>query len=558
MKYLIITIITFGVLYNSEIKAQYWESPKREYRAVWMTTIENLDWPKTKIKFDKDIKRQQDELILILDSLKKYNINTVLLQTRIRGDVIYPSDIEPFSSVFTGVAGKYPGYDPLAFAIEECHKRGMQLHAWLVTLPIGKKLHVKSHEKTSLLYKRPELCKFYKGSWYMEPGEPKTSEYLTALVAEIVKNYNIDGVHLDYIRYPDRPREYNDYTLYRRYGKKNRLADWRRSNITNIVRKIYYRVKEIKPWVKVSCAPLGKHDDLGNYSSKGWNAYNTVFQEAQKWLDEGIMDILFPMMYFSGNDFYPFMLDWQENSYSRHISPGMGVYRLLESEGDWNINEVRRQFFTSRDAGTSGIAMFRTEHLLKNTKGVADFLKIFYRCPAMIPEMTWVEEEKPVAPENFAGIRSNDTLYLCWSSVYSKNNMPAMKYNIYKSDSFPVDVENPNNLIACNIKDTVFAWSDLESDAYWAVTASNAYEMESPPSVWRETVRYSLKYRNSFLLPEEQRWGTRVLIKDVKGDLILSAPYNKDVNVEKLPAGCYRLEIMSREGGILQRDLFTR
>ena len=226
MKHLVITIIGICLLCTSNIKAQYWESPKREYRAVWLTTIENLDWPKTKVKSPADIDKQKNELTALLDSLKAYNINTVLLQTRVRGDVIYPSAIEPFSAVLTGKAGKDPGYDPLAFAIEECHKRNMQLHTWLVTLPLGKAQHMKSLGSMGLSRRKPSLCRLYQGSWYMEPGEPETAEYLTALVAEIVRKYNVDGIHLDYIRYPDRPSKYPDHALHRRYGKGETLADW--------------------------------------------------------------------------------------------------------------------------------------------------------------------------------------------------------------------------------------------------------------------------------------------------------------------------------------------
>ena len=197
MKNLIITIISIGLLYTGGVKAQHFQSPKREYRAVWMTTIENLDWPKTKIKSAGDIAKQKKEFTTLLDSLMAYNINTILLQTRVRGDVIYPSAIEPFSAVLTGKAGKDPGYDPLAFAIEECHKRGMQLHTWLVTLPLGKAQHRRSLKSMGLSKKRPKLCKFYKDSWYMEPGEPETADYLTALIAEIVERYDVDGIHLD-------------------------------------------------------------------------------------------------------------------------------------------------------------------------------------------------------------------------------------------------------------------------------------------------------------------------------------------------------------------------
>ena len=558
MKRLIITIISISLLFAGEIKGQYWDSPKREYRAVWLTTIENLDWPKTKIKSPADIDRQKGEFTALLDSLKSYNINTILLQTRVRGDVIYPSAIEPFSAVLTGKAGKSPGYDPLAFAIEECHKRGMQLHTWLVTLPLGKAQHMRSLGSMGLSRRRPSLCKLYQGSWYMEPGEPETTEYLKSLVAEIVENYNIDGIHLDYIRYPDRPRGYPDHALHRRYGKGSSLADWRRENITHIVREIYGTVKSRKPWVRVSCAPLGKHDDLAGYPSLGWNARRTVFQDAQKWLQEGIMDILFPMMYFSGNNFYPFMLDWQENSAGRHIAPGLGVYRLLAGEGDWEADEITRQFFTSREAKTAGTAIFRVEHLLQNNKGTAEFLKIFNSRPALIPAMTWAGEEAPQAPESMEGVRSAGTLHLCWQQVKAAKGMPATRYNIYSSSSYPVDTEDINNLVAANIKDTLFAWNDLPENRYWAVTAVNAFEMESAPATWHESVPCSRMFRERFSLAEEQSWGTRVLIKDAAGRLLLSSPYNGNINVQGLPPGSYRLEVMSRKGAILERHFFTR
>ena len=557
MKSLIITIISVGLLFADAVYAQYCGTPKREYRAVWMTTIENLDWPKTKIKSPGDIVRQQQELTTLLDSLQKFNINTVLLQTRVRGDVIYPSAIEPFSAVLTGKAGKDPGYDPLAFAIEECHKRNMQLHAWLVTLPLGKVKHVNSLGKMGVSSKRPNLCKLYQGSWYMEPGETQTAEYLTALVAEIVERYNVDGIHLDYIRYPDRPRDYNDHALHKRYGKGQKLADWRRSNITAIVRSIYSKVKSIKPWVRVSCAPLGKHDDLSCYPSRGWNARVTVFQEAQKWLDEGIMDILFPMMYFSGNNFYPFMLDWQENRSGRHSAPGLGVYRLLGSEGDWPLDEVTRQLFTTRAAGASGTALFRVEHLLQNNKGVADFFRAFNSQPALIPSMTWCDAA-PATPKGLNGERMGDTLRLSWQAVEAKSGMPATRYNLYRSAKYPVDTENIDNLIVANLRDTQYLWIDAQADAHWAVTAVDAYEVESEPAEWHQTIVYSKMHRDTFLLPEVQGWGARVLIKDATGRLLLSSPYNEKVNVSGLPSGCYRLEIMSRKGTTLMRHPFVR
>ncbi len=226
------------LLLSTVAMAQNTSSPKYEYRAVWLTAIENLDWPKTLVRTPADTLAQQRELVNILDSLQALNVNTVLLQTRVRGDVIYPSAIEPFSHVLTGISGRNPGYDPLAFAIKECHKRGMQLHAWIVTLPLGKKEHVKRMGARSLTRTHRHLCTLYKDSWYMEPGHPATADYICRMVEEVATNYDIDGIHLDYVRYPDRTAGYPDGKLHRTYGKGLSVADWRRANITNIAKRV--------------------------------------------------------------------------------------------------------------------------------------------------------------------------------------------------------------------------------------------------------------------------------------------------------------------------------
>ena len=164
------------LLFSGTVKAQHPAPPKYEYRAVWLTVIENLDWPKSVACTPQDAENQKRELAAMLDTLQAMKVNTVLLQTRVRGDLIYPSAIEPFSHLFTGVVGQSPGYDPLAFAIEECHKRGMQLHAWIVTMPLGKDEHIALMGNKALPRRRRSLCSHYDGAWYMEPGNPATSD----------------------------------------------------------------------------------------------------------------------------------------------------------------------------------------------------------------------------------------------------------------------------------------------------------------------------------------------------------------------------------------------
>ena len=459
--------------------AQFVQPPKHEYRAVWLTTIKGLDWPK-----EGDMGNtadQQAHLCRILDSLQAININTVLLQTRVRGDVIYPSAIEPFAPVFTGRHGVAPDYDPLTFAVEECHKRGMQLHAWLVTIPLGDVAYVRGHGRQSLPSKYPKQCTKFKGAWYMEPSHPATAEHLSTLVEEIVTRYDVDGIHFDYIRYPEGNRTYPDETIYNRNRRGMSKSDWRRDNITHLMRTLYAKVKSIKPWVCVSAATLGKHDDVARYSSYGWNAYHTVHQEAQDWLREGIADALFPMLYYAGNHFYPFVSDWGEHSYGRHIVAGMGTYQLHPKEKNWDLEEVNRQLHVVRAHPTvAGAAQFRSEFVTDNTKGVYDLLCHLYPYPALVPAMPWVSDTPPSAPAGLKVTVDKEKTVLVW------NKEEGVSYNIYSSNTYPVDITDPMNLYRAYSQDTCYATPtvSLVSPRHYAVTAIDRYGNESEPLQW--------------------------------------------------------------------------
>ena len=203
--------------------------PKHEVRAAWVTAVYGLDWPRTRATTPQTIRKQKEELIDILDKLKAANFNTVLFQTRTRGDVLYPSAIEPFNSILTGKTGGNPGYDPLAFAIEECHKRGMECHAWMVTIPLGNKKHVASLGSQSVTKRMKEICVPYKREYFLNPGHPATKEYLMKLVREVVSGYDVDGVHFDYLRYPENAPLFPDKYDFRRYNKGRTLEQWRRA-----------------------------------------------------------------------------------------------------------------------------------------------------------------------------------------------------------------------------------------------------------------------------------------------------------------------------------------
>ena len=462
--------------------AQFVHPPKCEYRAVWLTTIKGLDWPREEHRGDPVA--QQDHLRTVLDSLQAVHINTVLLQTRVRGDVIYPSSLEPFAPVFTGRHGVAPDYDPLAFAIEECHKRGMQLHAWLVTIPLGDVQYVRGHGKCSLPAMKPNQCTRFKGAWYMEPSHPATAEHLGALVEEVVTRYDVDGIHFDYIRYPEGNATYPDASFYSRNRRGMSKADWRRDNITRLMRTLYGRVKELKPWVCVSAATLGKHDDVARYSSYGWNAYHTVHQEAQEWLREGIADALFPMLYYADNHFYPFVSDWGEHSYGRHVVAGMGTYQLHWEEKNWPLEEVIRQLHVVRaHTSVAGTAQFRSKFVTDNVKGVYDLLQYANPYPALVPSMPWMGATPPSAPAGLQVVTDKYAATLTWEPC------EGVTYNVYSSDTYPVDVTNPANLRETYSRECCYTelTPSLVRPRHYAITAIDRYGNESDPVQWQNT-----------------------------------------------------------------------
>ena len=458
--------------------------PKHEVRAAWITAVYGLDWPRTRATSPERMRKQQDELVEILDKLKAANFNTVLFQTRTRGDVLYQSSIEPYNSILTGKVGGDPGYDPLTFAIEECHKRGMECHAWMVSIPLGNKKHVASLGKESVTKKKAAICVPYKNEYFLNPGHPQTKEYLMSLVREVVKRYDVDGVHFDYLRYPENAPRFPDGYDYKRYAKGRSLAQWRRDNITDIVRYIYKEVKALKPWVKVSTSPVGKYRDTSRYSSRGWNAYHTVYQDVQGWLGEGIQDQIYPMQYFRGNHFYPFALDWKEQSNGRHIIPGLGIYFLDPAEGNWTLDEIERQMHFIRAQKLEGEAHYRVKYLMDNTQGLYDTLeKNFYTAPALQPAMPWIDSVPPTPPTNLRTEQlAEGYLLLRWNPATDNDPQNAPTYVVYGSDTYPVDTDNPKNILAQRVQGTEFIYAPIfpwTTRKYFSVTAVDRCGNES-------------------------------------------------------------------------------
>ena len=513
------------------LKAQ----PKYEVRAVWLTTIGGIDWPKSYAHDGMGIGEQKRQLTNMLDRLKAAGVNTVLIQSRVRATTIYPSELEPWDGCLSGKPGRSPGYDALQFAIDECHRRGMELHAWVVTIPVGK---WNTYGCQQLRKRYPSLIKKIGEEGYMNPELTGTADYLARICEEITRRYDIDGIHLDYIRYPETWR-----------GSKSQRY------ITNIVEAIQRKVKLYKPWVKLSCSPIGKYDDLARYSSRGWNARKQVAQDAQGWLRLGLMDQLYPMMYFQGNNFYPFAIDWQEYNYGRTVVSGLGIYMLHPNERNWPLAEVKRQLNVTRQIGM-GHCYFRAKFLLDNVKGVYNFVSDFDRHPALIPPMTWQQPVAPTPPAVLNVTRTTQGDMLSWSGARDRSDGPYLLYNIYASTEQPVDITNPANLVA-----TRHLWQQLsvrrkpnKAPLYYAVTAVDRYGNESAPVCEPSAnvpafVASSLMPNNGRTLNVSQRDDAEYLaVLTLQGNIVHTCANHPQIDIRNLPNGTYELRSLNHKG----------
>lgn len=523
-------------------------NPKYEVRAVWLTTIGGIDWPHSYAQSERSAEKQKEELRAILDRLQKANINTILLQTRIRATTIYPSQYEPWDGCLSGFPGKSPGYDALQFAIDECHKRGMEVHAWVVTIPVGK---WNSYGCRQLRKRFPRLIKRIDQDGYMDPEATQTGCYLAEMCREIVQRYDVDGIHLDYIRYPE--------TWKFRIGK-----DQARGNITRIVEKIHQAVKKEKPWVKMSCSPIGKFDDLSRYWSHGWNAYTKVAQDAQAWLKDGLMDELFPMMYFRGDQFFPFAIDWKEHSYGKIIAPGLGIYFLDPKEGKWNISDITSELYHLRNIG-EGHAFFRNKFLLDNHQGVYDFVTAhFNRYPALVPPMTWESNKRPQQPVTLCIEENEGTTTLRWDNSLQYEDGTAIKTpsiynNVYASKEYPVDVHDARNLILTRTTRRQLTTRTGNTPTYYAVTTTDGFGNESrakqlsQTAVMKTTKRYGKACRltttgESIILPSSihETDCQYIIVKNMQEQAVyITKPQNREINIKKIKDGIYTLNCVN-------------
>lgn len=398
-------------------------SVAREFRGVWVASVANIDWPS---KPGLTTQQQQLELLEILDRAAALRLNAVVFQVRPAADALYDSPLEPWSEYLTGKMGQAPSpyYDPLAFAVTEAHRRGLELHAWFNPYRARDENSRSAASPTHISRARPELVKRYGGFLWMDPGEAAVQQRSLDVILDVVRRYDVDGVHIDdyfypyrvpgkdgrgYLQFPDDA----SWARYQRSGGKLSRDDWRRDNVDRFVERLYTSVKKEKPWVKFGISPFGIWRPGSPESVRGLDAYTELYADSRKWIRNGWMDYLAPQLYWpvsAAQQSYPVLLRWwvEQNVHQRHIWPGNFTSRVGDRrQPAWTPAELLRQVSITRaEPGAGGNIHFSMKALLGNLGRIVEPLRReAYSEPALVPASPWLEK----APAPRADVRLTGT-----------------------------------------------------------------------------------------------------------------------------------------------------
>ncbi|HEV2296821.1 MAG TPA: family 10 glycosylhydrolase [Tepidisphaeraceae bacterium] len=397
---------------------------QREFRAAWVATVGNIDWPS---KRGLSAEEQQREAITMLDKAKEAGLNAIVFQIRTSADALYKSDLEPWSEFLTGEQGKDPGYDPLQFWIDESHKRGLELHAWFNPFRAmyggGKK---EARSKDHIWNTNPQVVKEYGNMLWMDPGEPLAEKRSLDVFMDVVERYDVDGIHIDDYFYPypvTDPKtkeevDFPDDPSWKRYQESGGTLsrhDWRRENINRMMKKIYEGTKARKPHVRFGISPFGIWKPGYPQVVQGFSQYDKLYADAKLWLNKGWLDYWTPQLYWKlsapAQPYEPLLHWWiTENTHDRHIWPGLFTSKIGDRPTAWPVHDVLNQVWVTQDTpGASGQVHFSMKAISQNREGIADALRDGpYRDPALVPAATWLDENAPPAPRNVKATRQTD------------------------------------------------------------------------------------------------------------------------------------------------------
>lgn len=496
------------------------KSAKREMRGAWISTHLGLDWPNPA----QTPAQQRAALISYLNEQKQTGINAIYLQVRSQADALYPSAIEPWAYVLTNTQGQNPGWDPLQFAIEETHKRGMEFHAWMNpyrAVATASQLNTPRLVSANHVAKRkPEWLINTGATITVDPAIPAVRDYIIDVIEEVLNNYDIDGLHFDDYFYPPGMTLALDQNSYNTYATADEKivypntaagrANWRRENVNRFIRSVQETVTALKPWVKFGVSPTGIYRNgvaNGGSATAGSEHYTAVYADSKKWLQEGWVDYIAPQLYwhigFSVADYAVLVPWWNSNSFDKHIYIGMASYKVNMTfpatgngpieQAAWKIpSQYPNELRMNRDAAYQNVLgelHFRVAFLRANALGHRDSIRQnIYKKPVLLPVMTYKNVTQPDAPSKLAVENKASGNVLTWEKPAAAANEfeKVRQFAIYRSESAHMSLEDTANLLAVTDTDiTTFTdnTADLSKTYYYAVTSLNRLHVESAAAI---------------------------------------------------------------------------
>ena len=434
--------------------------PKRELRAAWIATVFNIDWPSTQ---GAPKETQQAELIKILDTLQELKFNAAILQVKPTSDAFYKSKLSPWSRYLTGTQGKDPGYDPLAFFIEEAQKRAIETHVWVNPYRVLNGEVVDTLSKNHIARKNPDWVITYNNRYYFDPGNPAVQEYVTKEVMEIVDNYDIDALHMDdyfypYISYSNRVAiPFNDNASWKKHGKKFKSReDWRRDSVNKFVQTLGVKIKKSKSYVKFGISPFGvwrnkSEDPKGSDTLAGQTNYDHLYADVIKWIDNQWIDYVMPQLYWHFDTKaapYGVLVKWWNDIVKDKVNLyiGLGVYKL--SEQNWPVTHIKEQVdFERKFPHVDGVSYYSAKWIVQDTKKIQEYLKkTVYTTYALVPKNKNLTNIKPFQVEDFILSTKNKENILTWKNIDKDLIRYFVIYRFEKGEK--PDPENAKNIIA--------------------------------------------------------------------------------------------------------------
>lgn len=390
--------LTISTLFQSLQAQETSPAARPEMRAVWIATVDNIDWPeKPTISADE----QKESFIRILDLHKRNGMNTVIVQIRPATDALYPSPFEPWSQWLTGRQGQppIPYYDPLEFMISETHKRGMEFHAWMNPYRAVFNIHRSSIAPNHITRQHPGWFLTYGDKKYFDPGNKEAQDYVTRVVRDVVSRYQVDAIHFDdyFYPYPIPGREFPDFVTYKKFGNAMSRDDWRRSNVDSIIHKLYRTIKETRPECQFGISPFGvwrnaDKDPNGSNTKAGPTNYDVLYADILLWLRNGWIDYVTPQLYWEiGHplaDYQTLVEWWAKNTFGRKCYIGLAMYRAGSNAAWRDKTQLPRQIEMIRNnPALNGMAFFSSKSFEKNLNGWGDSLRLnYFREPAPTPK----------------------------------------------------------------------------------------------------------------------------------------------------------------------------